>query len=146
MMQKSTDELLSSVRKVQSKMVTPPAIDDLNLEALSPLERMLIEQLGDGAMSLLEAAAKTIQERQVLVAVPALSKMLSNAPWGSGLVDDSDRDAGIEAIMALAPEKTGEAIRGALSSTQWKVRYWAVQPLLFGIKSSTLCLPLRSVS
>lgn len=126
----NADELMSSVRKVQSRMVTPPVIEEVNFEALSPLERLLIAQLSDSSMSIREAAAKTIKERKIVAAIPALTKMLSNAPWGGGLSGDSDRNAGIEAVLELAPEKAGTAIRGALCSTEWKVRHWAATAIV----------------
>ncbi len=122
---KNSGELIESIRKVQRQIVTPPVVETVNLELLSPLDRLLIEQLNDGAMDVREAAAKTIKERKILAAVPALIGLISAAPWGGGLSGDSDRNAAIKAILELDPSKAGTAIRGALCSDQWKIRYWA---------------------
>ncbi len=122
---KNSNELIESVRKVQKKIVTPPVVETVNLAALSPIERLLVEQLNDGDMDVREAAAKAIKDRNVVSAVPALVKLISNAPWGGGLSGDSDRNAAIEAVLELAPAKADAAIRGALCSDQWKIRYWA---------------------
>ncbi len=121
---KNASELIASVRKVQNKIVTPPVVETVNLALLSPLERLLVEQLSDGGMDVREAAAKAIKDRKIVAAVPALMNLISNAPWGGGLSGDSDRNAAIEAVLELAPEKAGNAIRGALCSDQWKIRYW----------------------
>jgi len=127
---KNAEELVAQVRRVQNRIVTPPTARKINLEVLSPLERLVIEQLSDANMDVREAAAKTIKERRMVAAVPAIIDMLANAPWGGGLSGDADRNAGIEAVLELSPEKAESAIRGALCSEKWKVRYWAACAVL----------------
>ena len=127
---KNAEGLIACMRKVESQLVVPIEDEQVNLEALSPIERLLVAQLDHQDMTVREAAVKTIHENKLVPAVPALIKMMIHAPWGSGLSGDDDRNAAIKAVMELAPEKAATAIRGSLRSDKWKIRYWAASAMV----------------
>jgi len=72
-------------------------------------------------------AATTLGERQVQAAVPALRNLMLQAPFGTGLFGDVDRDAALDAILAIAPDQAGAALTAALTSAERKVRIWAAE-------------------
>jgi Ca-activated chloride channel family protein len=124
---KNLDELMTSVRKVEQQLVAPTVAEPQLPENLSPLDRLLIEQLSDGSMDVREAAAKSIRERKVQAAVPALVKMTHKAPWGGGIWGYMDREAAILAVKELAPEQVNAAISGGLKAELHDVRKWAAE-------------------
>ena len=127
---KNAEGLIACVRKVESRIVVPIECEQVNLESLSAIERLLVAQLDDQDMTVREAAAKTIHERKLVRAVPALVKMMIHAPWGSGLSGNDDRNAAIRAVRELASEKAATAIRNSLHSDNWKIRYWAASAMV----------------
>lgn len=118
-------QLLESVRQIESRVVQPASLETVDFEGLSPLERLLIEQLADADIDVREKAARTLGERTVRAAVPALRNMIIQAPYGTGIYGDSDRIAAIDAILAIDPDQAGVALSAALTSANRKVRIWA---------------------
>lgn len=128
---KSAVQLTASIRQIQHKIVRAKiAEEEVNLETLSPIDRLLIEQLSDTSMDVREAAARGVLERKVTAAVPALAKLILTAPWGAGLDNDMDRHRAIQAVMGLAPEKAGDILGEALSVEPYKTRVWAATAIL----------------
>ncbi len=123
----TADQLLASVRKIEVK--SPPAIvlEEVHLEGLSPLERLLVAQLGDPDIDARAEAAAALGKRQVQPAVAALGNMLLEAPYGTGLDGDADRDAAARAITAIAPERLGTTLARVFASPSRPVRIWAAE-------------------
>lgn len=124
---RTADQLLTSVHKIEASVVHPAPPEGVNLEGLSALERLLIEQLGDRDIDVRAKAATTLGERQVQAAVPALRNLLLEAPFGTGIFGDVDRDAALDAILAINPDQAGAALAAALTSSERKVRIWAAE-------------------
>jgi Mg-chelatase subunit ChlD len=127
---KNLDELMASVRKVEQQLVSTPVAEPELPADLSPLDRLLIDQLSDGSMDVREAAAKAIRERKVHAAAPTLVKMIRKAPWGGGLWGYADREAAILALIDLAPEQINAAISNGLSCELHNVRTWAAEAVV----------------
>lgn len=124
---RTADQLLASVRKIEARVVQPAPLEEVNYEGLSALERLLIEQLTDADIDVRAKAATTLGERNVRAAVPALRNLLLQAPYGSGLFGDVDRDAAFDAILAIDREQAGAALSAALTTANRKVRIWAAE-------------------
>ncbi|MBX3412182.1 MAG: VWA domain-containing protein [Pirellulales bacterium] len=124
---RNAEQLLTSMRKIETSVVQPAPPLEVNLAGLSALDRLLIEQLRDADIDVRTQAAKTLGERQVQAAVPALRNLLLQAPYGSGIFGDVDRDAALDAILAIDAEQAGAALTAALTSAERKVRLWAAE-------------------
>ena len=125
----NAEQLCESIRQIEARTIPQAAPQDVNLEGLSPLERMLIAQLEDDDIDARAEAARTLGQRKVHAAVPALRNLLVMAPFGTGLAGDVDRDAAIEAILQLDAEAAGEALSAALTSETRQVRIWAAEAI-----------------
>lgn len=117
-------ELTASLRKIERSVVRAGLFGEVNYESLSPVDRMLIEQLSDPSLTAREEAAKAIGARKLHAAVPALIRLILDAPWETTLSAGDDRDAALKALQTLAPEKVAPTLSEALNSPQYGVRVW----------------------
>lgn len=126
----NADELLDSLRELERSLARGSMIEEINLETLSPIDRLLIEQLEDADIDVRKAAAQTVRERMLAAAVPALIRLILEAPYGGTLYGDNDRDEAIISLLALAPEKAGPVLGETLYHRDVKVRRWAGEAIL----------------
>ncbi len=92
---------------------------------LSPIEKLLVDQLKDDNRHVRIQAVRTLQKRKVFGAVPALIECTSSDYihyW-------EDKDVPLAAIKELAPERVVETILKARLSKTPHVRHWSVARL-----------------
>lgn len=124
-------ELVASVRKVERAVIKAPVVEvvveEVNLEAISPIVRLLIEQLSDRDIDVRKAAASALRDRKAVEAVPALTKLILKGEIDTGLWWDADRDEAIKTIVALAPQKAAGVLAAMLQNESGKLRTWAAE-------------------
>jgi hypothetical protein len=121
----TADQLLASIRSIKAATLPVAPVETVDYSGLSPLERLLIEQLSDPDIDVREQAARTVAERKISAAVPALKNLIAHVPYGNGIYGDSDRTAALDALLVVDPEQAGAALGGAMLSPTYKVRVWA---------------------
>ena len=125
---KNAQELAATIRKIEEDVVKADPTDEVDLSSLTPLERLLCEQLSDESLSVREQSAKAINERRLKAAAPFLIKMMVEAEWLVGTFNDDDRDAALDALLVVAPERVPAAMEAVLMhSPHFGARTWAAQ-------------------
>jgi len=95
-------------------------------DKLNAVDKALVDLLiKDEDHGVSNEAAKTLQARKVIAAVPYLSQRVQDDRiyWAD------DKNIPLAALTALAPEKVEEALIGAIQSKNAKVRTWATSKL-----------------
>ncbi len=122
---KDAQELTASVRKLERELVQAQATEEVDLSELSPVARLLIEQLADPSFEVRRAAASAVAQRKITQAAPALARLILEAEIGRGLNWSYDRDDAIDALAQLAPERLPKVLTAALQAESANLREWA---------------------
>lgn len=106
----------------------PPVQNEEPAGALSPIEKVLIENLTDKDREVREQAAEGLRQRKTKAAVPFLVKRV-----GDELVENrflmGDKNAALKALKELAPDKVVEALLPSLQSPTEDMRVWSANAL-----------------
>ncbi len=95
---------------------------------LSAVEKLLVARLQDKNDYVRQQAAKTLQSRKSVAAVPHLKSRVTDktmpGSWASG------KDAALNALKSLAPESVTPTLITALGSERENIRLWAAKRLV----------------
>jgi Mg-chelatase subunit ChlD len=117
--------------RARSRVVEPKP--ELELEAEGPISdptiQALVEQLKDGDQNVRRQAAKTLRELDAKEAAPALARRIADERADLFSSSQPDKDAAVDALTALGPERLTPALRVAIKSKNPRVQNWAARVL-----------------
>ncbi len=130
----SKQELLAFVDEIGEEVV-----EEEPLPPLSPAEQVLVTKLLDVDLEVRTQAAKALQKRKALGALPYLVNVLANDEWDNYAGEATSRTAALEAIIALDPTRVPVAVLAGLTCPNPQVRSWtAANPILVKVQDERL--------
>jgi len=118
----------TSLKKALTKVVVEVQTDQpaaAPTRELSRIEKALVARLSDADFSVRKQAANTLRKLKAVAAAPDLAQRVHDDLYVS-----YSKDAILDALKALAPERVEESLWKAMESKNNKVRYWATEHLI----------------